>query len=197
MMVIEETQVPDAALPVAALSRHLRLGRGFSSDDVQDGVLTAFLRAALGAVEGRTQKALLAREFVLLLDGWDDPVRQVLQLAPVTSVNAITLTDAAGTVTLADPSSYRLIRDSTRPVLAATGVCLPQVPHHGTIELRITAGFGPSFVHVPADLGQAVMLLAAHYYEFRDETALGEGCMPFGVTSLLSRYRPMSLGLTR
>ena len=33
------------------------------------------------------------------------------------------------------------------------------------------------------------MLLAAHYYEYRDTTALGEGCMPFGVSSLIQRYR--------
>ena len=42
---------------------------------------------------------------------------------------------------------------------------------------------------LPADLGQAVLLLAAHYYEFRHETQLGDGCMPFGVTSLIERYR--------
>ena len=44
-----------------------------------------------------------------------------------------------------------------------------------------------------ADLAQAVMLLAAHYYEYRDETALAEGCMPFGVASLIERYRIVRL----
>ena len=39
------------------------------------------------------------------------------------------------------------------------------------------------------------MLLASHYYEYRDETALSQGCMPFGVTSLIARYRPIRLGL--
>ncbi len=38
------------------------------------------------------------------------------------------------------------------------------------------------------------MLLAAHYYEYRSETALSEGCMPFGVASLLARYRNLRLG---
>ena len=38
------------------------------------------------------------------------------------------------------------------------------------------------------------MLLASHYYEFRHETTLSEGCMPFGVTSLIERYRVMRLG---
>lgn len=197
MMVIDETQVPDANLPVAALSRHLRLGRGFSSDDLQDGVLSAFLRAAISAIEGRIHKILLTRDLTFLVDTWDDNQRQTLSRAPVTQVISLTLTQANGTTTLADPESYRLLRDPARPALVATGSCLPAIPHNGTAEIRVTAGYGPSFVHVPADLGQAIMLLAAHYYEYRDETALTEGCMPFGVTSLLARYRNLSLGLTR
>jgi uncharacterized phiE125 gp8 family phage protein len=48
---------------------------------------------------------------------------------------------------------------------------------------------------LPADLQQAVLLLAAHYYEYRDEQSLGEGCMPFGVTSLIARYRALRMGL--
>jgi uncharacterized phiE125 gp8 family phage protein len=35
--------------------------------------------------------------------------------------------------------------------------------------------------------------LAAHYYEYRDETSLARGCMPFGVQSLIERYRSMRL----
>ncbi len=38
-----------------------------------------------------------------------------------------------------------------------------------------------------------MLLLAAHYYEYRHETALGGGCMPFGVTSLTERYRTVRL----
>jgi uncharacterized phiE125 gp8 family phage protein len=38
-------------------------------------------------------------------------------------------------------------------------------------------------------------MLAAHFYEYRHETALGSGCMPFGVTSLIERYRPLRLSL--
>jgi uncharacterized phiE125 gp8 family phage protein len=38
-----------------------------------------------------------------------------------------------------------------------------------------------------------VLLLGAHYYEYRAETGLAEGCMPFGVTSLIQRYRRMRI----
>ena len=80
-----------------------------------------------------------------------------------------------------------------RPKLRSVGSCLPAVPEAGEALVGFTAGFG-IWSDVPADLQQAVFLLAAHYYEYRDETALGRGCMPFGVTSLLDRFRPMRLG---
>jgi uncharacterized phiE125 gp8 family phage protein len=57
----------------------------------------------------------------------------------------------------------------------------------------LSAGYAPDWAGLPADLGQAVLLLAAHYYEYRHETALGDGCMPFGVTSLIERYRTVRL----
>jgi uncharacterized phiE125 gp8 family phage protein len=47
---------------------------------------------------------------------------------------------------------------------------------------------------VPADLRQAVLLLAAHYYENRDAGALGEAAMPAGVAGLLGPWRALRLG---
>ncbi len=61
MMLVEQTTVPGAALPVAEFKDHLRLGTGFADDGVQDGVLEAYLRAAMAAIEARTGKILLTR----------------------------------------------------------------------------------------------------------------------------------------
>jgi uncharacterized phiE125 gp8 family phage protein len=68
------------------------------------------------------------------------------------------------------------------------------VPPGGEIRVRFRAGFSESFGGIPADLQQAVLLLAAHYHEFRHETALGAGCMPFGVTALIERFRHLRVG---
>ena len=57
------------------------------------------------------------------------------------------------------------------------------------------AGYGPTWAEVPADLAQAMLMLAAHYYEYRSDTALGAGCMPFGVTALIERYRQVRMTL--
>ena len=87
----------------------------------------------------------------------------------------------------------RLERDAHRPVLRPAGHCLPMVPSGGVIEILFRAGYGAAWSDLPPDLGQAVLLLAAHFYEHRSETALAEGCMPFGVASLIERYRKVRL----
>lgn len=194
MMLTEETLVPDAALPVDGLKRHLRLGSGFAEDDVQDSVLAGFLRAAIAVIEGRTAKTLIARTFLLSVPDWAAPDAQPLGTAPVQSLDSVRLIDRHGTSSVVAPTAYRLERDAQVPRLRSIASALPVIPEGGSAEIRFTAGYVADFGDLPADLAQAVLLLAAHYYEYRDETALGEGCMPFGVTALLSRYRPVRLG---
>ncbi|SEO50622.1 phage conserved hypothetical protein, phiE125 gp8 family [Salinihabitans flavidus] len=195
MMLIEETQVPDAALPVAAFREHLRLGSGFADDSLQDGVLASFLRAALAAIEARTGKALLERSFALTVQAWHGPERQPLPLAPISAVGEVVLVDGDGGETLVAPSAYRLLPDPWRPVLYAVGAHLPRIGAEGHAVVCFVAGYGPDWNDLPPDLCQAVLLLAAHYYEHRNETTLGSGCAPFGVTSLIERYRPMRMTL--
>ncbi|MCE8441890.1 head-tail connector protein, partial [Rhodovulum sulfidophilum] len=56
MMLIEQTRVPGAALPLAQFKAQLRLGTGFAGEENQDAYLEALLRAAIAAVEARTGK---------------------------------------------------------------------------------------------------------------------------------------------
>jgi uncharacterized phiE125 gp8 family phage protein len=192
MNLVELTEVPDAALPVARLKEHLRLGTGFADDDVQDVLLAGFLRAAIAAVEGRTGKVLLTRTFDMMVGAWRRPDRQPIPVAPVSDVSAVILADATGAVTPVPVGAWRLEADAARPCLVASAI-LPPVPAGGSAHVTFEAGYGPDWKDVPADLGQAVLMLAAHYHEFRHETALGPGCMPFGVTALIERYRPIRL----
>lgn len=195
MMLVEETQVLEAALPVDALKDHLLLGSGFTEGDLQDPVLVSFLRAAIAAIEGRTSKALITRGFLVTLDGWTAPDTQSLPVAPVQAVTEVALVDAIGVAKVVDPSAYRLQKDAFHPRLRPMTTSLPSVPTGGTVEIRFDAGYGATFDAVPEDLKQAVLMLAAHYYEYRSDMALSQGCMPFGVTSLIARYRPVRMGL--
>ena len=183
MMLVELTTVPQAALPVAQLREHLRLGSGFADDGLQDGLLAGFLRAALSAIEGRTGKALFEREFRWTTYGWRGSEAAALPLAPVSAIAEVAVVDAAGAETVIPPA------------LVTLAAALPVIPTGGAARVDFLGGYGPDWSDLPADLQQAVMLLAAHYYEFRQDTALGAGCMPFGVTALIDRYRAVRLTL--
>lgn len=193
MMLIEETAVPPAALPLAEFKTHLRLGTGFTDDDIQDALLESFLRAAVSAIEARTGKILIERSFSWTLSIWRDVSGQTLPVAPVKAITSILLRDRADDEELIDSSHYRLEKDAQRPVIRPNGAVLPAIPLGGTTEIGFVAGMAVDWSGLPSDLGQAVLLLATHYYENRNETALGGGCMPFGVTSLIERYRIIRL----
>ncbi|MFD2175176.1 head-tail connector protein [Rhodobacter lacus] len=193
MMLNEVTAVPDAALPLAEFRDHLRLGTGFSDTGAEDVALSAYLRAALAAIEGRTAKALMARDFMLSLTEWRWGDMQTLPIAPVRAVAALRLIDGAGGEVIAPASGWRLVADMARPRLEARGAALPAIPTGGRVEIDFTAGFGPAWADLPVDLAQAVFLLAAQYYEFRHDGAGEGGALPFGVSALIERWRTVRM----
>jgi uncharacterized phiE125 gp8 family phage protein len=169
------------------------MGTGFGEETLQDAVLEGYLRAAMAAVEARVSKVLIARGFELTVTEWSEAAVQILPRAPVSAVTQVAIRDLTGAETVVDVASYRLEGDLHFPKLRALGACLPSIGS-GDARVQFTAGFG-AWADVPADLQQAVLLLAAHYYEYRTETALARGCMPFGVTSLIERFRPLRMGV--
>jgi uncharacterized phiE125 gp8 family phage protein len=187
-MLVEQGAVPVAALPVEALRAHLRLGTGFGTDGLQDGLLESHLRAALAMVEGRTGKALLQRRFLWELAAWRGFGAQAIPVAPVVALVEVALVDAAGGRTVLPAAAYRLRKDAQRPRLEPAGASLPPVPAGGRAEVMLDAGFGPHWAAVPADLAQAVLLLAAEFYETRHEGAAGGG-LPAAVTALIAPWR--------
>lgn len=189
MMLAEITQTPVTDLPLPEFREHLRLSTGFSDDDLQDPILEASLRGALAAIEARTGKVLFSRGFRWSVPAWRSPDVQALPVAPVQSIDSLATVTRHGDSTLIDPVSYYLEQDFQRPLLKAESACLPHVPTGGMAEVSFTAGFAPDWAGLPGDLKQAVMLLAAHFYETRHEDPGHDGNMPFGVTGLIETYR--------
>ncbi len=193
MMLIEETTVPDGVLPVGEFKAHLRLGTGFAEDSTQDEVLLSFLRAALSAIEGRTGKILFERSFRWSVTSWRETDAQPMPVAPVQALVGMELVDRQGVRTPVANEAYWLEQDPAMPRIRAVGLALPVLATGMIAEVQFMAGYGLQWTDIPSDLRQAVLLLAAHYYEFRNETALSAGCMPFGVTSLIERYKVLRI----
>jgi uncharacterized phiE125 gp8 family phage protein len=194
MMLVELTTVQSAALPVAEFKDHLRLGTGFSDEGAQDTLLETFLRAAVAAVETWTGQALFERDFGWSVTYWRGADMQALPVAPVSAVVRIVSVDVEGAETVADMDRYRLIPDKHRPLIAGRAAGLPCVPTDGAVRIEFLGGFGPDWSDIPATLAQAVLMLAAYYYEYRHEMQSSGATMPFGVAALLGPWRDVRVG---
>ena len=192
MFLVEQTTVPVASLPVSQFKHHLQLGTGFADDTAQDAVLEQYLRAAIAAIEARTGKVILSKQFRWSLTAWRDASRQPLPMAPVISLDIVRLVDRMGSQTIIDDTTYQLQPDQHRPAIAAMGGCLPTVPMGSTVEIDLTAGYGPDWDDVPASLQQGIMILAASYYEDRAGNAR-KGDLPFAVSGLIERFRSIRI----
>lgn len=189
MIMVELTSVPAAALPVAALSDHLRLSSGFADDGSQDAMLEGCLRAAMAAIEARIGKALVQRQFVLTLTEWQSGDAHALPIAPVVSVESVKLISRGGQETLVDRARYGLRKDTHRPMVVASST-LPVPASGGAIEVLLTAGYGADWAAVPADLQQAMLGLAADFYNL-DATAPRQ--LSGQVLALIEPYRQIRL----
>ena len=189
MTLDELTPIALGDLPMAGLRAQLRLGTGFADDDLQDPVLEGALRAALAAIEARTGKVLFERAFRWKTAAWRNPRVQPLPVAPVTGLVSLSVLTRTGDMTMVDMGEVVLEEDTHRPLLHAVRPCLPVIPALGHAVLTFTAGYSPDWAGMPPDLAQAVLLLAAHFYDLRHEAGEHDGNMPFGVTTLIDRYR--------
>lgn len=190
MILTEITAIDTAAIPVAAAKEHLRLGTGFSDENLQDDLVEAYLRAAIATIEGKIGLVLVPRLFNWQLTEWRRPEKQILPVRPCSAITEIKMVDRLGAATIVDPEQYDFAPDVLAPAIIARGAALPKVPTGGTIEILFEAGYGPGWAALPSDLAQATMLLTAQFYEHRSGAPNAAGNLPIAVLALLERHRP-------
>lgn len=193
MLLKEVTPAGVNPVPLRELSAHLRLANGFSDDGSEDGLLELYLRNATAVIETRLGQALINRPYVLQIACWNSAGHLTLPIGPVAEIDSFQLVSSAGPVSLA-PTEWVLEPAASRQrVSGPFGQSLRSIPFGGIAELNFTAGHGPSWNEVPDDLRQAVLLLAAHFYENRFGEVEADGGIPFGVVSILQQHRSMRL----
>jgi len=193
MRLKEQNGIAAESLPMTRFRDHLRLGSGFGEDDLQDGILEASLRAAIAAIEARTGKVLLERTFIWQLEGWRALDEQALPVAPVNEISWVKTVTRSGDEVPVDLALLVLVPSEQRPVLRSVHTRLPMVPSHGYVEIGFEAGFAAEWDGLPADLAQAVLILAAHFYEQRHEVDTEDGALPSGVARLIARFRTVRI----
>ena len=160
-MTLIETDPPLAEpVTLAELKAHLRIE---TSDE--DDLLESLIRVARAHLEAATGVALMTRGFRLALDDW--PRGDVIQLmrTPVQTIDAILVYNADGVAQDQDLTGLLLDATAKPARLVVRERPRPSQPING-IEIEFTAGFGAG-TDVPPELKRAILVHAAHLYEFR------------------------------
>ncbi|MBN9244185.1 MAG: phage head-tail connector protein [Mesorhizobium sp.] len=155
--------VDPGAEPVtlAEAKAHLRIDHG---DD--DDLLAGLIRAARQEVERSTGIALLAQSWRLVLDDWPQTGCTLVRIYPLIEIQAVTAFGSEGEGSVVDPATYQIDTVSRPARIHFTAPVAPLRAMNG-LEIDFTAGFGEAGTDVPDPLKRAILLLVAHWYEFR------------------------------
>lgn len=179
--------VDPAGEPVtlAEAKAHLRVAH-----DAEDELILGLVRAARAEVEAQTGMALIDQSWRLAMDAWprDGTVR--LRRHPVKEVLSVTVYGADGEAAVVDPESYQADLASRPARLHFTTPPAPERCLNG-IEIDFVAGFGEAGTDVPDLLKRAVLMLVAHWYEFRGSYGAADQpvAFPAGFDRLIATYR--------
>ena len=180
------TDVTSEPVSLDELKAHLRL-----DVDDDDAYLAGCVAAARTWVEGQTRRAIMPQTWDYIIDyGWPRSrggYRIDLPMNPVTSVTSITYVDSSGAGQTLATSKYTVsARTNGSFIVPAYDQEWPDVRCvPSAVTVRFVAGDADE---IPQELHRAIMVLAGHYYEFR-ETGIDA---PKAVEALISPLRSVS-----
>ena len=183
--------VDPTAEPVtlAEVKAHLRL-----SHASEDGLLNGLIRAVRDDVERATGLALMDQSWRLALDRWPRGGCVLLMRHPVREILSVTAYGAEGEASLIDPADYEFDLVS-RPARLHFGNPPAAFRAMNGVEIDFSAGFGEAGTDVPDLLKRAMLVLVAHWYEFRATYGAADQPVsyPQGYDRLIAGYRARRL----
>lgn len=213
---------PPASEPVTVteLDTHLR-GDG-ELETNESSYLTSLITAAREHIENETHRAMINQTWTLYMDAWPtvrrasddwwDGVREgalssiggsqrfvELPVAPLVSVTSVKTFDGENVSSTFASSNYFLDTNSVLGrVVLNNGTVWPVVTRNlNGIEIIYVAGYGASATSVPGALKQAVLQLAAHWYENREyvktQSDMNQATTPLHVQRIINQWKVMKL----
>lgn len=182
---------------VAEFETHSRTDSG-----EDDSYLSALIAAARDLCERTTGRAFINQTWALKLDYFRDPwtlssAAIHLPRPPLSSVTSITYVDTEGVTQTLDASYYDVdtASDPGRVLLGYNDTWPSTRTIPQAVTITYVAGYGAASASVPDIYRQAIKLLAAHWYENREQVIVGgtPAEMPWAVRELLAvdRVRPV------
>lgn len=154
----------------------------------EDDLVGTLIVAARVAAETDIRRVMIEQSWRAFVETWPADGTE-LPVQPALAVSAVRAVDAdGGSTTLATEDYVFDIADGTIELVN---------PIAGTAhyEIDFTAGYGATGDDVPEPLKQAILLLAAHWYEHRSAVADDDTPRrtPLGYRELVAPYRRMVL----
>lgn len=177
------TQPTQEPVALDALKLHLRIDH-----TEEDCLLGDLIRAARIHCEQHTDRAFVQQTLRYTCDDW--PCDGIFRLprAPLQSVTSLKYYDGNGVQQTWSSANY-VVDATSEPgrIVPTYGTVFPTLqPRPGNIEIIYVAGYA-SVYQVPQPIKQAILLLAAHLYEFREPVVSGTivSAVPMSIDSLL------------
>ena len=179
-------------ISVTDLKAHLRIDSA-----AEDAALASLIITARLQIEAALALALITQSWSWTFDRWPRRASVELPISPVQQINSVLIFQSGGPVTML-PSAYILDGHSIGARLIARDNWPPPSVAALGIGIQLVAGFGATPAEVPAAIRQALLVLAAHWYNRRDADggcsaptagAPTSGPLPPVVNDLLAPYR--------
>ncbi len=185
MTLIRTVEAAAEPVTLADVKAHLRLDH-----DSEDELLAGLIRAAREDVERTAGLALIEQSWRLALDEWPRAGCVVIPLHPVREILAVTAYGSEGEASVIGPASYQA-DTASRPARLHFDAQPGALRAMNGIEIDFVAGFGEAAPDVPDLLRRAMILLVAHWYEFRLSFGPGDQPVsyPAGYEHMLAPYR--------
>jgi len=188
-MTLVMTSGPDLEpISVAEAKAHLRI-----DGSEEDALIASLIITSRLHIEAALGLALIAQTWSYFIDRWPRSRAVVLPLKPIQSVSQVRAWAADGTSQALPATSYLLDGMGSPPRLVWHGASTAPVPGRivNGIEIGLEAGYGEAAADVPAPLRQALLLLVAHWYEYRGPVEIGAADIeiPHMASALLAPYR--------
>jgi uncharacterized phiE125 gp8 family phage protein len=156
----------------------------------EDSLLGTLITAARLMVEAASGRMLIDQAWRIVLDRWPGGGEIRLPLSPVGAITAARVYDAFGIAQAVSLSSLQLDGAADPPVIRLIAGLPPVGRARAAIEIDIVAGYGAAAPNVPALLRQAVLLLAARWFEQRGEVVGRDAAsLPAEIMALVAPFR--------
>jgi uncharacterized phiE125 gp8 family phage protein len=158
---------------------------------VDDTYLTALITAARQYSEIECQRQFINATWTWTLDRFEQFLH--VPMSPLQSITSFQYVDPTGATQTVDPTIYVVDTNNIAPRIGLVwGQIWPFTAFQiNVVTIVFVAGFGPDATYVPEDIKTAIKMIAASWYENREEIdSLPFKPVPVGAHWILRGYKP-------